>query len=341
MLGIWNFLVRGCKVPAKNKWAVGVDLGGTKIIVAQVDTQGILHRKLRLPTNASKGPAAVKSEVVAAVQKLVHEVDCLPVGIGVGVAGQVDARSGAVRFAPNLGWSDEPLKEDLRKALKLPVFVTNDVRAATWGEWLYGAGQGWDDLICLFVGTGIGGGVVSGGRIMTGCSNTAGELGHITIDFNGPACRCGNQGCMEALAGGWAIARQAREWVASDPSTGTFLLKLAGGRPGQITAKVVTEAAKAGDALGLRLIDRVAQALSAGVASLVNAFNPCRFILGGGVIEGYPGFVKRVEEGVEPRALAVARAPLRIVRAQLHNNAGVIGAAALALHSPKRSSGKK
>ena len=328
-------------MPAKNDWAVGVDLGGTKIIVAQVDTQGILHRKLRLPTNVSRGPTAVKSQVVAAVQKLMHEADCLPVGVGVGVAGQVDAQSGAVRFAPNLGWSDEPLKEDLKKALKLPVFVTNDVRAATWGEWLHGAGQGWDDLICLFVGTGIGGGVVSGGRVLTGCSNTAGELGHITIDLNGPACRCGNQGCMEAMAGGWAIARQARELVASDPSTGAFLLKLAGGRPGQITAKVVTEAAKAGDALALRLIDRVAQALSAGVASLVNAFNPCRFILGGGVIEGYPGFVKRVTEGVEPRALPVARAPLRIMRAQLHNNAGVIGAAALAMHSPKRNPGRK
>ena len=313
-----------------------MDLGGTKIIVARVDAHGKIHQKLRLPTSASRGPATVKAEVIAAVQEAVHTADRPPAGVGVGVAGQVDARSGAVRFAPNLGWIDEPLKEDLKKALKLPVFVTNDVRAATWGEWLHGAGRGYDDLICLFVGTGIGGGVVSGRRVMTGCSNTAGELGHITIDLNGPPCRCGNRGCMEALAGGWAIARQARESIASDPKAGQFLLEKAGGEPEQITAKVVTEAAKAGDALALRLVDRVAQALAAGAASLVNAFNPCRLILGGGVIEGYPGFVKRVAEGIEPRALPAARAPLRIVRAQLHNNAGVIGAASLALHSSGR-----
>lgn len=323
-------------MPTRARWAVGVDLGGTKIIVAQVDAHGKMRQKLRLPTNASKGPAAVKAEVVAVVQKVVHTADCLPAGVGVGVAGQVDARSGAVRFAPNLGWIDEPLKEDLKKALKLPVFVTNDVRAATWGEWLHGAGRGYDDLICVFVGTGIGGGVVSGRRVMTGCSNTAGELGHITIDLNGPPCRCGNRGCMEAMAGGWAIARQARESIASDPQAGQFLLEKAGGEPEKITAKVVMEAAKAGDALALRLVDRVAQALAAGAASLVNAFNPCRLILGGGVIEGYPGFVKRVAEGIEPRALPAARAPLRIVRAQLHNNAGVIGAASLALHSSGR-----
>lgn len=320
-------------MPAKNRWAVGVDLGGTKTIVAQVDAQGRLRRRLRFPTNANRGPAAVRAEVVNAARKLVEEADCLPVGMGVGVAGQVDLEKGAVRFAPNLGWTDVPLREDLEKGLGFPVFVTNDVRAATWGEWRYGAGQECDDLICLFVGTGIGGGIVSGGRILTGCSNTAGELGHITIDLHGPACRCGSQGCMEALAGGWAIARQARELIASNPSAGRYLLKLAGGRIEEITAKNVTEAAKGDDSLALQLLNRVGQALVVGTASLVNAFNPCRIILGGGVIEGYPGLVKQITEGVKKKALVAARAPLRIVRARLHNQAGVIGAAALVMHA--------
>ena len=118
-------------MPAKRRWAVGVDLGGTKINVARVDAQGKLLRKLRLSTNAAQGPASVKADVIKAVQKLVEEADSLPAGVGVGVAGQVDARSGAVRFAPNLGWTDEPLREDLKKALGLLVFVINDVRAAT------------------------------------------------------------------------------------------------------------------------------------------------------------------------------------------------------------------
>ena len=324
-------------MPAKNRWAVGVDLGGTKVIVAQVDALGRIRRKMRLPTNASEGPASVKAQVITAVSNLVKGADCPPVGLGIGVAGQVDPERGAVRFAPNLGWTDEPLGEDLKKSLSLPVFVINDVRAATWGEWLYGAGRGYDDLICLFVGTGIGGGVVSGGRVLTGCSNTAGELGHITVDLNGPPCHCGNQGCLEALAGGLAIARQAREMITADPREGTLLLKMAGGRLEEITAKIVAEAAKAGDGLALKLIGLVGRSLASGAVSLVHAFNPCRLILGGGVIEGCPDLVKRVAEGVEQRAMAAARAPLKIVRARLHNQAGVIGAAALVLHNAERN----
>ncbi len=323
-------------MPAKNRWAVGVDLGGTKVNVAQVDASGKIRRKMHLPTNAGEGPESVKARVISAVRKIVKGADCPPVGLGIGVAGQVDADTGGVKFAPNLGWTDEPLGEDLKKSLSVPVFVLNDVRAATWGEWLYGAGRGYDDLVCLFVGTGIGGGVVSGGRVLSGCSNSAGELGHITIDLNGPSCHCGNQGCMEALAGGWAIARQAREMVAADPQGGTLLLKMAGGRPEEITAKIVAEAAKAGDALALNLLDLVARSLAFGTVSLVHAFNPCRFILGGGVIEGYPELVKRVAQEVHQRAMAAARAPLRIVRAKLHNQAGVIGAAAVVMHSAER-----
>jgi glucokinase len=136
-----------------------------------------------------------------------------PVG-GSGSAGQIDPEHGMVRFAPNLGWHNVPFQSDLAGALGLPVVVTNDVRAATWGEWLHGAGKGCNDLVCLFIGTGIGGGVVSGGKMLSGCSNTAGEVGHMIINLHGPPCSCGSRGCFEALAGGWAIARQAREAVS-------------------------------------------------------------------------------------------------------------------------------
>ena len=315
------------------RWAVGVDLGGTKILAGRVDGRGKIRRSVRVPTGVSRGPAAVKAEVIGAVRKLVDDAGSLPAGVGVGVAGQVDARDGSVRFAPNLGWNDEPFGGDLRAALNLPIFVINDVRAATWGEWLYGAGRGCDDLVCLFVGTGIGGGVVSGGRILTGCSNTAGELGHVTVDLDGPPCRCGNHGCMESLAGGWAIAEQARRLTASDRRAGSFILKGAGGEAERITAKLVTDAAKAGDPLALSAMDRVAGALIAGAVGLVNAFNPCRFIMGGGVIEGYPGLVRRVAEGIKEYALPPAREPLKVVRARLQNTAAVVGAAALVLHS--------
>jgi glucokinase len=196
----------------KGRWAIGIDLGGTKTIVGQVDGQGKVRRKLLLPTNAPKGPASVKQAIASAVQTLLKDAGSLPAGIGVGVAGQVDAQKGAVFFAPNLGWRDEPLREDLARATGLPVRVENDVRAATRGEWLYGAGRGCNDLICLFVGTGIGGGVVSGGRLLAGCSNTAGELGHITIDLNGPGRGMGHcpagPGVGDLRPGGRAIYPQ-------------------------------------------------------------------------------------------------------------------------------------
>jgi glucokinase len=312
---------------------MGVDLGGTKVEVARVHAAGTLIERLRRPTDVKDGVDAVEDEIVAAVRELEERAGSSPAGIGIGVAGQIEQDSGIVRFAPNLEWHDVPLQSDLSRALRLPVVVANDVRAATWGEWLHGAGQGCDDLICLFIGTGIGGGIVSGGHMLSGCSNTAGELGHIPIDLHGPECHCGNRGCLEAHAGGWAIARRAREAIAGKPEAGARLLEMAGGRPDDVTAQIVAEAAHQGDPLAQKLVDEVAEALIAGATGLVNAFNPCRLILGGGVMEGMPELLDRIDGGVRQRALAAARDPLQVLPAQLHNDAGVVGAAALALRA--------
>ncbi len=314
-------------------WAIGVDLGGTKIEVARVDEQGNLGERTRRPTESQRGPAAVKDEIVAAVRELWNRSGSSPAGIGIGVAGQVDAQSDVVRFAPNLGWRDEPLGADLRRALGLPVVVTNDVRAATWGEWLHGAGQGCRDLVCIFVGTGIGGGIVSGGQILAGCSNTAGEVGHIVIDYHGPACHCGNRGCLEALAGGWAIARRAQEMMAADPTGWAALMKRAGSRNGPVTAMIVEQAAQEGNPMAQRLMEEVEEALIAGAVSLIHAFNPCRLILGGGVIDGMPKLIDGISQGLRKRALTAASATLEILRARLEKDAGVVGAASLVLRS--------
>jgi glucokinase len=315
----------------KASWAVGVDLGGTKVEVGGVDAKGHLLKRMRRATEVKSGPAAIETEILDAVSELEESMGSPPVGVGVGVAGQIEADTGVVRFAPNLDWHDVPFQADLSDALGLPVVVTNDVRAAAWGEWLHGAGRGCDDLVCVFVGTGIGGGIVSGGQVLSGCSNTAGELGHITVALDGPPCHCGNRGCLEALASGWAIAQQAQEAVAAKPDDGLVLLKLANGQQEAITAEVVAQAAKEGDVLARRLLDEAVQALIAGAISLVNAFNPCRLILGGGVIEGLPEWVEQIDQGVRQRALEAARAPLQILPAALHGDAGVVGAAALAL----------
>ncbi len=315
----------------ENTFTVGVDLGGTKIEVALVNGSGRVTSRQRLATRVSEGPGAIQSEIIETVRDLQDKAGTRPIGLGIGVAGQVDSITGIVHFALNLGWRDVPIGDALGDALGLPVFVTNDVRAATWGEWLHGAGRGCDDIICLFVGTGIGGGVVSGGKMLTGCSNSAGELGHITVDLHGPLCHCGNHGCMEALAGGWAIGRMGREAVDKDPANGASLLSKAGGHLEAINARVVSQAAIEGDSMALGIIESAARALGAGAVGLVNAFNPCRLILGGGVIEGLPWLVERVDREVRQRALTVASAPLQVLASQLRNEAGVIGAAIMAM----------
>ncbi len=318
------------------RWALGVDLGGTKLEVARVDEGGQILDTLRMATDVDGGPASVEADMARMSRALWERADSLPKGIGVGIAGQIDRQRGQVRFAPNLGWRDVPLREDLERLLGIPAVVTNDVRAITWGERLHGAGRGIDDLLCLYVGTGIGGGVVSAGRLLEGCTNTAGELGHIIIDVNGPPCTCGSRGCFEALAGGWAIALQAQEMVRNNPRLGGGMLTLAGGAIDKITAETVARAAASGDYSALRLLENASCALIAGCVSLVNAFNPCRLILGGGVINGVPDLIDRVREGVKRDALPAATAGLEVVAGLLGASAGVVGAASLAMEGLRK-----
>ncbi|MDR3569152.1 MAG: ROK family protein [Syntrophobacteraceae bacterium] len=313
------------------KNAIGIDLGGTKIALGRVDEEGALQELVRYRTRTQDGYGAVIAQVVEGVRRLAKGAETRVSGIGIGVAGQVDPASGAVIFGPNLDWHDVPLRKDLEKACAMPVVVTNDVRAATWGEWLFGAGRGVRDLVCVFVGTGIGGGIVCGAKLLEGCSNTAGEIGHIRVDVNGPLCNCGARGCMEALAGGWGLARSAGQSVAADPVRGRKILEMAGGNLQNISAKIVVQAWREGDPLALGVIEAAMRALGAGVATLVNAINPCMIILGGGIAEGMPELLSRVESEVRGSALPAATSRLVFRAAELGNQAGIIGAAALAM----------
>ncbi len=307
---------------------IGVDLGGTKVEAALVNDRGEIVGASRRLTGPERGASGVLADLVGCLAE-----DCLPaaehpvLAVGVGVAGQVDPETGTVLHAPNLKWDSFPLKERLEEAIDLPVFVFNDVQAATYGEWTCGAGRGVGDLVCLFVGTGIGGGVVSHGSLVRGCGGTAGELGHTTIDWRGPPCTCRNRGCLEAFAAGWAIARRAREGVAERAAEGRRLLALADGAIEHVTAKTVAQAARDGDPLAERLVRETGEALGTGVASIANAFNPCLVILGGGVIEGMPQLVDLAAEEARRRALAAALRPLRVQRGELGRHAGTVGAA--------------
>ena len=270
----------------------------------------------------------VLSEIVRGIDVCLnvtgHEAD----SVGIGIAAQVDLE-GVIQSSPNLGWRNFPLKKKLEEKLNLPVFVTNDVRAATWGEHYYGSGKGINDLVVLFVGTGVGGGVITSGNLLNGCSNTGAELGHITLIYDGRKCRCPNSGCLEAYVGGWAIAKRAQEAIQAMPEKGKFILSLSGCVE-KVTAANVSQAYHQGDLLAQKLVKETGRYLAAGVVSIINAFNPCRLILGGGVIDGIPELIKMVKDNVQTHALDFSVKNCEILKSVLGSNAAVIGSAVLA-----------
>ena len=322
---------------SKEKWAIGIDLGGTKIEIALVNNKGEIKSRQRFPTDSTKGYKIVLEHTAKAIKEICSQnKNIKPKAIGIGVAGQITKDTGIVKFSPNLNWHNVKLQETLTKKTGLPVSICNDVKAAAIGEWLYGAGKGCNDLVCVFVGTGIGGCIISNGKIVDGFNNTAGEIGHITIDINGPKCHCGNKGCFEALAGGWAIQRDVEEAVKKNKTSGKILLQLAEGKIKNINAKTIAEGLKQKDALSKTITENFTSVLIAGGTSIVNAFGPQRIIFGGGIIEGFPGLLAAIEKGIKKNALQAATHSLKVATAKLHNDSGVIGAAAYALRSHKK-----
>ncbi|MFZ7136872.1 MAG: ROK family protein [archaeon] len=306
----------------------GVDLGGTKANVVLVDACGQLLFSHKSLIPVSKEPDQVLKHVMNEMNECLNKTGYEASAFGLGVAAQVDSE-GFVFGSPNLGWQNFSLTRKLESLIDLPVFVTNDVRAATWAEWRYGAGKSVDDLAVIFVGTGIGGGVVANGQLLSGCNNSGAELGHITLVYDGRKCRCPNKGCLEAYAGGWAIAERAQEAVKKNPENGKFLLSLAGAVQ-NITSATVAQAFHENDSLANLLVEETGQFLAAGAVSVVNGFNPCCLVFGGGVIEGIPELVDIVKRELPSRALKSAVTNLKIVKTKLGNNAGAIGAADLA-----------
>lgn len=304
---------------------VAVDLGGTKLFVADVFADGRIGHSVRRPTDVPGGAEGVADEIVSAVNELRGKDGSAAsrAGVAVGVAGQVDADSGVVLKAPNLDWTDFPLRERLSAALDLPVTLLNDVQSAAYGEWRFGAGRGVDDMVAIMVGTGVGGGLISRGRLVTGCGGSAGEVGHTVIDMNGPECTCGSRGCLEAVVGGWAIARRARQAVEREPGRASALLAAVDGDASALTAATVEQVADAGDALARELVRETGEALGVGLTSVVNMYNPCVIVVGGGVVDGIPRLVELAEQTMRQRALPAAARRVRLVRAGLEHSVAV------------------
>ena len=267
------------------------------------------------------------AQISTSVKYLQNVSGATAVAVGVGAAGLIEKDSGIVVTSPNLKkWTGVPLKQILQDTFNIPSFVTNDVRAAAFSEWHSGAGKGTNDLVCLFVGTGIGCGIVTEGRLLFGKSGHAGELGHTTIDVNGPLCRCGSRGCLESLAGGWGIAARAQKAVRRDPVTGAVMLELTRGKIEDISAATVSQAFQQNDPLAVGLIECTAEYLAVGVKSIVNIFNPSKVILGGGVIQG----TKNLIDMIRVRSINALGAEVEIVKSRHGSNATIVGAALMA-----------
>ena len=305
---------------------VAVDVGGTRFRVALATLAGELSRRESYATRAAEGRDAVISRIIKATEKAISSVPKETVlAVGFAAPGPLNPRTGVVFTPPNLpGWKDVPLKAILEEALGLPVYLGNDANLAALGEHRFGAGRGLDHLVYLTVSTGIGSGIIAGGSLLLGQDGLAGEAGHMTIAA-GPPCQCGNAGCLEVLASGLAIARQAEERIASGEATSIPRFS-----QGEITAEAVTAAAEAGDRLAREVLHRAATYLGIGVLNLVHIFNPQAVIIGGGVSRAGDLLFEPVRRIVAERAMPNFR-KVQILPASLGDDVGLYGAVALVL----------
>lgn len=316
---------------------IGIDLGGTKIITALVDTEGrIIFRDYR-ETEAARGPAAVMARMIDAASRVMNGGGVAAAqisAVGVAAPGPIDARSGIVTTPPNLpGWKDTPLRQLIQDELGLPTALENDANAAALAEHRFGAGRGTKHMIYVTASTGIGGGFILNGELYNGATGGAGEIGHMTILPQGPHCGCGNRGCLEALASGRAIAREARERVKC--GVPTLIADLAEGDPDRISAKLVAQADAQGDIEAQEILDEAMTYLGVGMANLVNLFNPELIVIGGGLTKMGARLFDPVRRIIDRRAFRTAAQVVKVVPAQLGDDVGVLGAAAVAMLSEK------
>jgi glucokinase len=324
-------------------FAIGVDLGGTNLRVAAVDNRGVIMEKITTGTEVARPRDQVLDEMCNAISDLAAKFSDANhlAGIGVGIPGIIDMHTGMLHESPNLpGWQDYPVRNEMERRLGTTVILENDANAAALGEKWLGAGSDSDDLCMLTLGTGVGGGLVLGGKIWHGMTGMAGELGHITVDPNGVECGCGNRGCLEQYASATAIKRMAMEAIANGEAPE---LAYAMNKNPEFSAKLVYELADQGDQPAQQIFRKVGQALGVVLASLVNTFNLRIYVIGGGVSSAWKAFAPSMLEEVRKRSFVyVATTPTDvpakprssgwttvITHALLGSDAGLIGAARL------------
>ena len=311
---------------------LAIDLGGTKVLTAIISNQGQVMAKERCLTLADEGPEAVINRILSAIDHLLSQrkINLSQLdSISIAAAGAMDFEKGLITLSPHLPrWHDVPLRDIVKEKYKVNTFLINEASAAALGEHYFGAGRGINNLILLTVGTGIGGGIIINGKLYSGASGSAGEIGHMTIDDNGPRCSCGNTGCLETLVSGTAVTKEAIKRIRQGERSS--IAEIVGGKVENITAEKVSLAAQDGDSLALEVILKAATYLGVGLVNLVNIFNPEMIIIGGGMAKMGDLLLNPARQVVRERAFQLPAQAVQIVPAQLGDDAGVIGAAVFA-----------
>ncbi|HUW45104.1 MAG TPA: ROK family protein [Dehalococcoidia bacterium] len=317
---------------------LGVDLGGTKILTAVINSQGKMLSRDHSITPAQKGHEAVIQSILESAHRALEQANfeiSELTAVGVGAPGLSNPETGILFTSPHLpGWRDVPLRDIMQERLGKKTFLTNDANAAALGEFYFGAARGVRNFIYITLSTGIGGGIVIDGKIYNGAIGTAGEVGHMTIDAEGPICNCGNRGCWETLASGTALAREARHRIKE--GVRTSILEYAEGDVEKVTAQVIHSAAEQGDSLAKELIARTGYYVGVGLANLINIFNPELIVIGGGLSNIGDMLLEPAFKVAGERAYAEAFQAVRFASAELGRNSGVLGAAAFALQEMRK-----
>lgn len=309
------------------KYVIGVDLGGTKISTAISTIEGNILANVVLPTKAEEGEVAVLGRIIQSIDEVIvgsstsiDEVEA----IGIGSPGPLDAKKGIIITTPNLPFKDYNLVQPLKEKYNISVYLDNDANAAAIGEYMFGAGKGKESIIYFTVSTGVGGGAVLDGKVYRGHTSNALEIGHTTVDPNGPRCNCGNLGCLEAMSSGTAIAKKGKEAVSTNVETS---LK----KYDTVTSYEVFKEAEAGDEVAKDIIDNALTYLGIGVANAIATFDPEMIIIGGGVSKAGDIVFDTVKKVVNKRCFKSMAESCEIVPAGLGSDAGVVGAVALAI----------
>jgi glucokinase len=313
---------------------IGVDIGGTSIRAARFSGDcHIPESKTKIPTQPAKGVEGVQQRIELAIREVAGDGLAAITAVGMALPGPLDPHTGVLLNAPNLpGWENLPVQRMMEERVGRPIFVGNDANLAALGEWKFGAGRGHEDLLYLTISTGIGGGVITGGRMLVGARGLAAEVGHMLAIPDGPLCGCGQRGHLEAVASGTAIARVARAKLKAGDGSDSRIWDLAGGDLDNVTSAVVGAAAVAGDEFAGRIIVEIGAFIGRTLASLLHTFNPSIVIFGGGVSMLGDVILNPVRAAV--RQYAISEAYWRscpIVLAALGDDAGLVGAGALAM----------